>query len=151
MKWRNYFPPIALIVMSYNLAFSLILKTILVGVPFVGLFFFVLTVALAHKLSFWQLYFANILPSLIEYLTNLPQNIRSTVVLLPVILPWLKDHIEQAGAISVLHYLNLPTMLTLIILQSFITLLLGSFFITIFMKIINHFLPKRLKLERIGY
>lgn len=151
MNWRNYFPPIVLIVMSYNLTVSLLLKTFLPGIPFIGLLFFIFTVALAHKLSFWQLYFANMLPNLIEYLSNIPTFLQQTVAYLPSVLVWLRSDFEAHNATSILNYLNLPTMITLLLLQTFCGLLLSALFITILMKIINHFLPKRLKLKRLGY
>lgn len=151
MKWRNLFPPIALIVMSYNLTVSLLLKTLLPGISFVGLFFFIFTIALAHKLSFWQLYFANVLPNLVEYLSHIPSFLSSTTAYLPSVLTWLRSDFEARGTTFILDYLNLPTMITLLFLQTFCTLLLSALFMTILMKIVNHFLPKRLKSERLGY
>lgn len=153
MKYKKFFPPIVLIIMSFNIVVSLLLKTLLPGVPFVGLLFFIFTTALANRVSFWQLYFANMLPTLIEYLTQLPFALRSWTTLLPPILEYLKQEftLHEMDIIFLEKYLNLPIITLFLLIQCFLVVLLSPLFMTIFMKITVHFLPKRLKPERIGY
>lgn len=134
--------------MSYNLVVSFLLEIILPGIPFVGFFFLVLTVTLAGRLTFWQLYFTNVFPMLFEFSVSLPKIIISTAFWLPTVLNILKTY---GVPLTLLNYVNIVTITLWYIPIGLFSVIFMSLLLTVLMKVVNRLLPKRLKPERIGY